>query len=51
MKEIFDPYVLWPFGKKLIYKLVTHVRTRDYVVCDILEILDTRQSQKKLGLG
>ena len=31
-KGIFDPYVLSPFDKKLISKLVTHVRARDYMV-------------------
>ena len=36
MKGIFDPYVLWPFDKKLISKLVTRVRTHDYTVCDII---------------
>ena len=29
MKGIFDPYVLWPFDKKLIFWLVILVRTRD----------------------
>ena len=28
MKGIFDPYVLWPFDKKLIFR----IRTRDYTV-------------------
>ena len=32
MKGIFDPYVLSPFDKKVISKLVTCVRTRDYTV-------------------
>ena len=33
MKGIFDPlYVLWPFDKKLIPWLVTHIRTRNYTV-------------------
>ena len=32
MKGIFDPYDLWPFDNKLIYQLVTHVRTRNYTV-------------------
>ena len=32
MKGIFDPYVLWPFDKKLIFHLVTRVRTRNYTV-------------------
>ena len=32
MKGIFDPYVLWPFDKKLIFSLVTRFRTRDYKV-------------------
>ena len=31
MKGIFDPYVLWPFEKNLISKLVT----RDYLIIDI----------------
>ena len=26
---IIDPYVLWPFDKKLIYKLVTQTSTSD----------------------
>ena len=33
MKVFFDPYVLWPFDKKLI--LVTCVRTRVYMVCNL----------------
>ena len=32
MKGIFCPYVIWPFDKKLIFKLVTRIRTRDYTV-------------------
>ena len=32
LKGIFDPYVLWPFDKKLISSLVTGVRTRDYTI-------------------
>ena len=32
MKGIFDPYVLWPFDKKLISLLVTCIRTRDHTV-------------------
>jgi hypothetical protein len=32
MKRIFDPYVLCPFSKKLIFYLVTRIRTRDYTV-------------------
>ena len=32
MKGIFDPYEPWPLDKKLISKLVTHVRTRNYTV-------------------
>ena len=32
MKGIFDAYVLWPFGKKFIVELVTHVRTCDSMV-------------------
>ena len=42
MKGIFDPYVLWPFDKKLIFKLVTRVRTRDYTVfigCKMLDLV------------
>ena len=35
MKGIFDPYVLWPFDKKLIFLLVTSVRTRNYTVYKI----------------
>ena len=31
MKRIFDPYVLCPFDKKLISKLVKRVRIRDYI--------------------
>ena len=30
MKGIFDPYVLWPFDKKLISLLVMRIRTRNY---------------------
>ena len=32
IKMIFDAYVLWPYGKKIIFELVTHVRTRDSTV-------------------
>ena len=32
MKWIFGPCVVWPFDKKLIFRLVTHIRTRDYTV-------------------
>ena len=32
-KGIFDPYVLWPFDKKVIFPLVTGIRTPDYAVC------------------
>ena len=32
MKGIFDAYVLWPFDKKLILELVTHVSTPNYTV-------------------
>ena len=32
MKGIFSPYVLWPFDKKLIFLLVTRIRTRDCTV-------------------
>ena len=31
-KGMFDHYVLWPFDKKLIFSLVTCIRTRDYMV-------------------
>ena len=41
IKGIFDPYVLWPFDKKLISYLVTRVRTRDYTV---------KKNDKKLSL-
>ena len=42
MKGIFDPYVLCPFDKKLIFKLVTHVSTRDFTVAiSMLPILST----------
>ena len=33
MKEIFNAYLLWPFGKNFIFELVTHDRTRDYTIC------------------
>ena len=33
IKGIFNPYVLRPFDKKLIFWLVTHVSTRDFTVC------------------
>ena len=36
MKGIFDPYVLQPFDEKYIFKLLTHVKTRDYKVCNVL---------------
>ena len=36
MKGIFDPYVLQPFDEKYIFELVTHVKTRDYTVCNVL---------------
>ena len=32
MKGIFDPYVLWPFDKKLIFYLVTRISTRRFTV-------------------
>ena len=32
IKGIFNPSVLWPFGKNFIFELVTRVRTRDYTV-------------------
>ena len=35
MKGIFNPYVLWPFDRKLIFKLVTYVRTRNYTVLKV----------------
>ena len=38
MKGIFDPYVQWPFDKKLISWLVNRARTQDYTVCKV-EIL------------
>ena len=36
MKIIFDAYVLWPFGKKFIFELVTLAKTRNSTVCIIL---------------
>ena len=39
MKGIFDPYVLWPFGKKLIFWIVTRVSARDYTVLCIFVIV------------
>ena len=39
MKGIFDAYVLLSFGKKFIFELVTHVRTRDCTVS--IETLDS----------
>ena len=40
MKGIFDPNVLWPLDKKLIFLLVTHVSTCDFtVVKDILKMM------------
>ena len=32
MKRIFGPYTVWPFNKKLIFWLVTCIRTRNYTV-------------------
>ena len=32
MKGIFNPYVLWPYDKKLISEYLTRVRTCDYTV-------------------
>jgi len=32
LKGIFDPYVLWPFDKKMFFRLVTLIRTCDYTV-------------------
>ena len=32
MKGNFDPYVLLPFGKNLIFELGTRIRTRNYTV-------------------
>ena len=34
MRVICDPYVLWPFNKKLIFWLLMRIRTRDYTVCE-----------------
>ena len=39
VKGGFDPYVLGPFDKKLISQLVTRVRTRDYMVDTITELI------------
>ena len=35
MKGIVNAYVLWPFGKKFIFELVTRVSTRDSTVYTI----------------
>ena len=43
MKGIFDPYVLWPFGKNFISKLVTSVRTRDSTVHAIYSLTNDSQ--------
>ena len=32
MKGIFDDYVLWPFGKNIIFELVIRVRTHNFTV-------------------
>ena len=32
MKRIFNAYVLWPIGKKLIFELVIRFRICDYTV-------------------
>ena len=32
MKGIFGPYVVWLFDKKLIFQLVTRIRTPDYAI-------------------
>ena len=39
LKGILDPYVLWPFVKKLISWLVTLVRTRNYTVYLLYSVL------------
>ena len=36
MKEIFDAYVLWPFGQKNIYEFVTRINTHDSTVISLL---------------
>ena len=38
MQGIIGPCVLWPFDKKLIFWLVTHITTRDYTVTKYEEI-------------
>ena len=51
MKGIFDPYVLWPFGKKLIFWLLTRVSTHDFTVsiksCAIFELHEFFSFSKK----
>ena len=49
MKGIFDPYVLWPFDKKLISKLVMSVKTRNYTVY-VLQNFDCHLSCAIVGL-
>ena len=49
MKGIFEPYVLWPFDKKLIFLLVTHVRTRDYTVFCIHRVTGKENSNLLYG--
>ena len=42
MKGLFYPYVLQHFDKKLIFELVTHVRTCDYTVLILLHYLENQ---------
>ena len=46
MKGIFDHYVLWPFDKKLIFKLVTCVSTHDFTICKMAKVPEPRIEHK-----
>ena len=62
MKGIFDPYILWPFGKNFIFELVALVRTCDSTVnveldffwcqlCFCSFLLDKYREQNKFKTG
>ena len=38
IKGIFCSYILWPLDKKLIFQLVTRIRTLDYTVYSIIKM-------------
>ena len=50
VKGIFYAYVLVPFGKKIIFELVTHARTRDFMV-DHCTACNSKTVQPVYSLG